>query len=518
MMSSGNLPPNAYQSLSSRVMRIPMRHTFTLDQKRILMKYFEQGMVGQSLMYQEKIQQCAQEASLEFDVVRNWIGNQRRKRRLEEVQRACMQNYIDHVPPGESNEGIPPTKMQTLTMAPPRQTQMLFLPHMAKQHGPGTTPPQQPLPGGTPVEGAVHSSETPPNPQHSEANQAQINQMALTQLVPTNQNVQQPSPQTQPPHTSPCLPNRSIPPYLQGQSSTGYPPVTANDGMQANSMPPQSTPPVQAPTSQRSNHSSPLGSVSSPVMSAASMQDEDIGFHQTPIRGFYPGPRGPRMMPGGAVPFPGHPQQRMSPPSFTVYPSVKMMPPPKESPEMRHHEIRRIVEQIQMNLDRLEQLGCESLLATVSTPDRSAYVCGTPIALQYFSKVNKDNPMAEYIHKQVSSDGDFDPDGLDSDSPNTDDVGLDEQEVNATSGGKQNDKHETPMGIGQPVQERVKLNPELTNEEEDDMDMIGDGEGIIKSGEEIYIVNKDRMVIGTGMLYPRPHDKMTFKNSPEYPE
>eukprot|EP00057_Strongylocentrotus_purpuratus_P028705 XP_011683179.1 PREDICTED: uncharacterized protein LOC100890961 isoform X2 [Strongylocentrotus purpuratus] len=500
---------------------IPMRHTFTLEQKRTLMKYFEQGMVGQSLMYQEKIQQCAQEAALEFDVVRNWIGNQRRKRRLEEVQRACMQSYIDHVPPGECSEGMPPAKIQTLTMAPPRQTQMLFLPHMAKQHGLGTTPPQQqPLPGGTPGEGALHGSEAS-NPQHNEPHQSQVNQMALTQLVPTSQNHQQPAIQVHaPPHTSPRMPNRSIPPYLQGQSTTGYPPsVTATDGMLPNSMPAQATiatPAAQAPTSQRSNHSSPLGSVPSPVMSAASMQDEDIGYHQTPIRGFFPGPRGARMMPGSVLP--GHPQQGMSPPSFTVYPSVKMMPPPKESPEMRHHEIRRIVEQIQMNLDRLEQLGCESLLATVSTPDRSAYVCGTPIALQYFSKVNKDHPMAEYIHKQVSSDSDFDPDGLDDESPSADDAGVDDQGENAESGSKENNKHETSMGIGQSVQGRAKMNPELTNEDEDEMDMMGDGEGVIKSGEEIYIVSKERMVIGTGMLYPRPHEKMTFKNSPEYTE
>ena len=50
--------------------QIPVRHTFTLEQKRILMKHYESGMTGQSLAYHSRIMQCAQEAGVDFDIVR----------------------------------------------------------------------------------------------------------------------------------------------------------------------------------------------------------------------------------------------------------------------------------------------------------------------------------------------------------------------------------------------------------------------------------------------------------------
>ncbi|XP_071495527.1 uncharacterized protein [Diadema antillarum] len=512
MISPGNIPPNAYQSLSSRVMRVPMRHTFTLEQKRILMKYFEQGMVGQSLMYQEKIQQCAQETGLEFDVVRNWIGNQRRKRRLEEVQRACMQNYIDNVPPSELSEGMSSAKMpHMLPSMNPRQTQVLFLPHMAKQHHQALAQSQQAHHSGALGDGTNHCADGT----EDEGGSMQVNPMALTQSAPASQQMTPTAPP--PPHSSPRMPNRAVPPFQQTQPVAGYPGSgngsAADIGMAEMQSPPATTHQGSHPTP-RSSHMSSTAQAVSPLMSAAgaSGQDEEIAFHPTPIRGFFPTPRGARMLPGNAHPV--HPQQRTSPPSFTMYQSMKMAPT-KESPEMRHHEIRRVVEQIQISLDRLEQLGCESLLATVSTADRSAYVCGTPIALQYFSKVNKDLPMAEYIHKQVSSDVDFDPDTVEG-SP-TDGNATDSGESGTAcdkAKDSQRDKAMTAMG-----QDHAKVvGGELPNADEDDMTLVDDNEGVIRAGEEVFIVSKDRTIIGTGTLYPRPHEKISLKSSPDYAE
>lgn len=56
-----------------------LRSVFTADQQRILERYYENGMTNQSKACFQLILQCAQEAKLDFSVVRTWVGNKRRK-------------------------------------------------------------------------------------------------------------------------------------------------------------------------------------------------------------------------------------------------------------------------------------------------------------------------------------------------------------------------------------------------------------------------------------------------------
>ncbi|XP_028316263.1 highly divergent homeobox [Gouania willdenowi] len=56
-----------------------LRSVFTNEQQRILERYYENGMTNQSKACFQLILQCAQEAKLDFSVVRTWVGNKRRK-------------------------------------------------------------------------------------------------------------------------------------------------------------------------------------------------------------------------------------------------------------------------------------------------------------------------------------------------------------------------------------------------------------------------------------------------------
>ncbi|XP_037636653.1 highly divergent homeobox [Sebastes umbrosus] len=56
-----------------------LRSVFTVDQQRILERYYDNGMTNQSKACFQLILQCAQEAKLDFSVVRTWVGNKRRK-------------------------------------------------------------------------------------------------------------------------------------------------------------------------------------------------------------------------------------------------------------------------------------------------------------------------------------------------------------------------------------------------------------------------------------------------------
>ncbi|XP_028671794.1 highly divergent homeobox isoform X2 [Erpetoichthys calabaricus] len=56
-----------------------LRSVFTAEQQRILQRYYENGMTNQSKSCFQLILQCAQEAKLDFSVVRTWVGNKRRK-------------------------------------------------------------------------------------------------------------------------------------------------------------------------------------------------------------------------------------------------------------------------------------------------------------------------------------------------------------------------------------------------------------------------------------------------------
>uniref|UniRef100_A0A3P8WLI6 Highly divergent homeobox n=1 Tax=Cynoglossus semilaevis TaxID=244447 RepID=A0A3P8WLI6_CYNSE len=56
-----------------------LRSVFTPEQQRILERYYDNGMTNQSKACFQLILQCAQEAKLDFSVVRTWVGNKRRK-------------------------------------------------------------------------------------------------------------------------------------------------------------------------------------------------------------------------------------------------------------------------------------------------------------------------------------------------------------------------------------------------------------------------------------------------------
>lgn len=56
-----------------------LRSVFTPEQQRILEQYYENGMTNQSKACFQLILQCAQQAKLDFSVVRTWVGNKRRK-------------------------------------------------------------------------------------------------------------------------------------------------------------------------------------------------------------------------------------------------------------------------------------------------------------------------------------------------------------------------------------------------------------------------------------------------------
>lgn len=56
-----------------------LRSVFTAEQQRILERFYDNGMTNQSKACFQLILQCAQEAKLDFSVVRTWVGNKRRK-------------------------------------------------------------------------------------------------------------------------------------------------------------------------------------------------------------------------------------------------------------------------------------------------------------------------------------------------------------------------------------------------------------------------------------------------------
>ncbi|XP_006824584.1 uncharacterized protein LOC102803749, partial [Saccoglossus kowalevskii] len=74
---------DASGALPFDIRKVQQRYTFTSRQREVLLKHFNNGMTCQSQAYHEKIMTCAREAEVDFDIVRNWIGNVRRKMRIE---------------------------------------------------------------------------------------------------------------------------------------------------------------------------------------------------------------------------------------------------------------------------------------------------------------------------------------------------------------------------------------------------------------------------------------------------
>ncbi|CAJ1058272.1 LOW QUALITY PROTEIN: highly divergent homeobox [Xyrichtys novacula] len=71
-----------------------LRSVFTAEQQRILERYYENGMTNQSKACFQLILQCAQEAKLDFSVVRTWVGNKRRKLASKVEQNGGMSHSL----------------------------------------------------------------------------------------------------------------------------------------------------------------------------------------------------------------------------------------------------------------------------------------------------------------------------------------------------------------------------------------------------------------------------------------
>lgn len=71
-----------------------LRSVFTAEQQRILERYYDNGMTNQSKACFQLILQCAQEAKLDFSVVRTWVGNKRRKLASKVEQNGGMSHSI----------------------------------------------------------------------------------------------------------------------------------------------------------------------------------------------------------------------------------------------------------------------------------------------------------------------------------------------------------------------------------------------------------------------------------------
>uniref|UniRef100_A0A8C8SPN7 Highly divergent homeobox n=1 Tax=Pelusios castaneus TaxID=367368 RepID=A0A8C8SPN7_9SAUR len=84
-----------------------LRSVFTVEQQRILQRYYENGMTNQSKNCFQLILQCAQETKLDFSVVRTWVGNKRRKMSSKNV--------------AESG-GTPPGTVPSTPIVPPEVT------------------------------------------------------------------------------------------------------------------------------------------------------------------------------------------------------------------------------------------------------------------------------------------------------------------------------------------------------------------------------------------------------------
>ncbi|KAB0389667.1 hypothetical protein E2I00_000979, partial [Balaenoptera physalus] len=70
---------NLFGELRDYHVLMNLRSVFTVEQQRILQRYYENGMTNQSKNCFQLILQCAQETKLDFSVVRTWVGNKRRK-------------------------------------------------------------------------------------------------------------------------------------------------------------------------------------------------------------------------------------------------------------------------------------------------------------------------------------------------------------------------------------------------------------------------------------------------------
>uniref|UniRef100_W5ND10 Highly divergent homeobox n=1 Tax=Lepisosteus oculatus TaxID=7918 RepID=W5ND10_LEPOC len=96
-----------------------LRSVFTAEQQRILQRYYDNGMTNQSKSCFQLILQCAQEAKLDFSVVRTWVGNKRRKLTSKTEQNGVAQRGVPlaHLLPPASSSS--PSSSSSSSSSPP---------------------------------------------------------------------------------------------------------------------------------------------------------------------------------------------------------------------------------------------------------------------------------------------------------------------------------------------------------------------------------------------------------------
>lgn len=98
-----------------------LRSVFTLEQQRILERYYDNGMTNQSKACFQLILQCAQEAKLDFSVVRTWVGNKRRKLASKVDQNGSVSHALSShsLPPGLlSSHALPSLSNASIASGP----------------------------------------------------------------------------------------------------------------------------------------------------------------------------------------------------------------------------------------------------------------------------------------------------------------------------------------------------------------------------------------------------------------
>ncbi|XP_072361220.1 highly divergent homeobox isoform X5 [Scyliorhinus torazame] len=102
-----------------------LRSIFTEEQQRVLQRYYDSGMTNQSKNCFGLIIQCARETGLDFNVVRTWIGNKRRK--LNSTKYSLDDAPSTQGPAGNSMVGKPDIPVKNTSLVSPTQSQQTIL-------------------------------------------------------------------------------------------------------------------------------------------------------------------------------------------------------------------------------------------------------------------------------------------------------------------------------------------------------------------------------------------------------
>lgn len=518
------IPPN-YAPLMTKVIRVPMRHTFTVEQKMILLRFFENGMIGQSMAYHDKIIQCAQESGLDFEVVKNWVGNQRRKRRMEEMQSVCVgqEHSMNPISPQGSSKQPRMNNGPTGTYSPQRQSQVLYFPRSSDapvnlQGKPVSTSTSyiEP-PSHLKLKETEGGSGMPYSPAFT---QAQIVETTSHRTLPHQQSG---SGLTQHEHiASPQVPMSPLPSQIPLQrefqtprsvvvgNATYTSPSSSNVIVnQKNRFPVHQSPPAASCT--------PVSAVSTNELASCTPSNSDgnsVGHHQ--FSQSLPGPAGPSLPQTGHVSQDGRyyfsdaPSRRIVPrylhaadntDQMSEGSTTVLLEESDSDNEWREIQIQKIMETIQVYVDQLSKLGCEAFLASVSKDTFATYLCGTPLGNNFFTRVNKDLSLSEFVERQLSN-----PQGTAEDKKLDGvqfDVSSPEEDRNATSDPKSTEEEEEKE---EEEHSHLKLNGGDNGEVR---------EGVIRAGEEVFIVNKSHFIIGKGTLLPAPYEKVDLKILPK---